>query len=534
MLSDIKQAEEFEALPRSLRGIVFYSEGPADWPHLSALVKALVNDHKFPVVYLTSDQRDPGLRLQSPLMRTFQIGKGGVRANLFSRLSADIMVMTTPDLGNLSLGRSPNCGHYVYVFHSPVSTHMIYRPKAFDNYDTVFSVGPHHDAEIRRHEELIGGKVKDLVPFGYSRLDDILDTQPNVPSKPEGEPLSVVVAPSWGPSGIFETIGEEVVQTLLNAGFQVTARPHPQTRRLTPKVITELAEHFGGEQRFSLDEDIAGSEALQTADILISDWSGAALDYAFSRLKPVVFIDTPPKVNNPDHRDLDIEPIEVSIRSEIGSVVSPDDLLNLPEVVANLADDPDAYASKISDIRENTIYNLGESGRVGATYLLEKLQSMTLPEPTVSPNVSSQLSEIIARQLDHQQDAELDPTTFDTAAFIKGLFASTDAFDEEALRSLEALCRKIDVAGRVWARYDLSLKKPAEKTELSSASLLALGMLWLRAAQALGPDDQDLALKFVNSADRCIEKVAKMDQKVRLDFFEQLIATTLAAVRTSA
>lgn len=533
MLSEISQAEEFEALPRSLRRIVFYSEGAADWPHLSELVTTLINEFRFPIVYLTSDPGDLGLRLRSPLLRPFVIGNSGVRANLFCKLEADVMVLTTPDLGNLSLKRSPNCGHYVYVFHSPVSTHMIYRPNAFDNYDTIFSVGPHHDAEIRRHEELVGCTSKKIVPFGYSRLDTIMRSGPVTRSSAAGEsqPLTVVVAPSWGPYGVFETVGVEVVQALLDAGFRVIARPHPRTRYLTPKVIEKLKERFDRQTRFTLDEDIAGSEALHGADVLVSDWSGAALDYAFGRLKPVVFIDTPAKVNNPGFQDLNIEPIEVSIRSKIGRVVPLEDIDKLPQVISETCEKTQASVAGISDAREQAIYNLGESGRAGATHLLTMIQSMTEPALGAELDFGSRLSEVVGTRLLRLPDTEHDPEEFCVISFLKAHFPSEGPLDQFALQTLELLCRKTDVAGRVWTRYDHELKRPVEKTELNSVGLQALTVLWLKAATVLPSESLDLSLKFINSAGRCADRLAKTDPDARIDYLDHMISTAFAAVR---
>mgnify|MGYP003326545469 CR=1 FL=1 len=42
-------------------------------------------------------------------------------------------------------------------------------------------------------------------------------------------------------------------------------------------------------------------ESLHRSDLMISDWSGAALDYALGLNKPVLFIDVPRKVNNLDY-----------------------------------------------------------------------------------------------------------------------------------------------------------------------------------------------------------------------------------------
>ena len=53
---------------------------------------------------------------------------------------------------------------------------------------------------------------------------------------------------------------------------------------------------------------------------MISDWSGAALEFAFALKKPIIFCDTQKKVNNPKYSELKIEPIEVALRQELGVI----------------------------------------------------------------------------------------------------------------------------------------------------------------------------------------------------------------------
>ena len=65
---------------------------------------------------------------------------------------------------------------------------------------------------------------------------------------------------------------------------------------------------------FSFERDIVGDESLYSSDIMISDWSGVALEYAFALKKPVIFCDLPRKINNKNYLELEIDPIEVSIR----------------------------------------------------------------------------------------------------------------------------------------------------------------------------------------------------------------------------
>jgi hypothetical protein len=47
------------------------------------------------------------------------------------------------------------------------------------------------------------------------------------------------------------------------------------------------------------------------------DWSGVAMEFAFGLEKPVLFIDVPRKVNNPEYKTLRAVPLEVSYRDQI-------------------------------------------------------------------------------------------------------------------------------------------------------------------------------------------------------------------------
>ncbi len=77
-----------------------------------------------------------------------------MRTVFFSTLDVDILAMTMPDLETFHIKRSQNGVHYAFVPHSIVSTHMVYRNGAFDHFDTVFCAGPHHVAEVRKHEAM--------------------------------------------------------------------------------------------------------------------------------------------------------------------------------------------------------------------------------------------------------------------------------------------------------------------------------------------------------------------------------------------
>jgi YidC/Oxa1 family membrane protein insertase len=246
---------------------------------------------------------------------------------------------------------------------------MIYRKGAFDHFDTICCVGPHHEREIRATESLYGLPEKTLVSQGYPRLDTLLGESEEPTMNENGARLRLLVAPSWGPNGMLETCGEELVQILLDADFHVTVRPHPMTRRLSGQVLDSLMGRFDGHPLFAFEEDVAGLESLLTSNMMISDWSGAALEYSFSRERPVLFLDLPRKVNNPEWNRLGIEPLEASIREEIGAILAPDRLTDTPAVVESLIAARTSYRARIRDARSRYVFNLGQSAEFAADYI---------------------------------------------------------------------------------------------------------------------------------------------------------------------
>jgi len=106
---------------------------------------------------------------------------------------------------------------------------------------------------------------------------------------------------------------------------------------------------------------------------MISDWSGAALDYSFGLGKPVLFIDVPRKVNNLEYELLDITPFEVWIRENIGKIQSADQLGSLIDSVNELLV-ANTYVDIDLIVKQN-IFNVRKSAEVGAKYLAQLLKS---------------------------------------------------------------------------------------------------------------------------------------------------------------
>ena len=282
--------------------------------------------------------------------------------------------MTTPDLQNLHLKRSmfPRALR-VSVSRVVQHSHGVSQGR-FDAYDTVFCVGPHHWEEIRKTEEVYQLKPKRLVEHGYARLDAILaEAQSRPPFQPSPGPSKrIVVAPSWGQCSLIEQpFGQELIQLLLDGGHQVTLRLHPMTVRHFPALPGELQKRFGGSAMFRLELEMKAQESLQQADLMISDWSGAALEFSLGLERPVVFIDTEPKINNPEYKNIPIVPMEVAMRHEIGAVVSPRDASKALDEIQRVCSNPAEFRERIRNSRRRWVYNPGSSIRAAADTIYE-------------------------------------------------------------------------------------------------------------------------------------------------------------------
>ena len=361
----------YKKLPKSYKKVVFYSESFQDWHHLKPLLNALLDDD-IAVTYVTSDDRDPGLLKLSNKYRSIYIGKGFFRILFFQFLKAKLLILTMMDLNNFELKRSMHPVHYVYIFHSLTSTHMVDTEKSFDHYDTIFCAGPHQKKEIELREKNKDLKAKNLIPYGYPRIEKLIQLS----SKPKNEKKVILLAPTWGEQSIINLMGMEICSIIINQGYSLILRPHHETIKRSSQLINEIENKYSHLETFSLVREMGDSESLLQSDLLICDWSGTAIEYAFGLEKPVIFIDIPPRVRNPNWREIQSEPLEMSIREKVGRVICPSKLDELPSSISQLLNEDQVSSSLIKSLREEFIYNLSRSEITGREEIKRLLKTL--------------------------------------------------------------------------------------------------------------------------------------------------------------
>ena len=368
MFKAMKQLRQFHRLPEEFRRIVFFSEGTHYWNTMAPVVNALIGkDVAF--TYLTMEESDPGLHIESARDAGFCIGKGSGFMYFMSMMKADVVVMTTPGLQSLTLKRSPGVGHYVHLVHSPTGM-SFYRKYSFDHFDTVMCSGRHQIDEIRTLESKRKTKEKNLLETGLPYLDLLKEKAYGLEVKDPGEKVRVLLAPTWGPNGALGRYGIKLIETIVKGGFELIVRPHPQQLRSEIPLLEELKKATGFMEGIIWDENPSGYKSMASSDIMISDLSGIIFDYAFVYEKPVITLDYELDTTGFEQEDLNGPVWEREMSKSLGGVISGDKLDHLPKMINQLLSRSD-LKDVMKRLRAESLYNYGNVGEVAVKQLLE-------------------------------------------------------------------------------------------------------------------------------------------------------------------
>jgi YidC/Oxa1 family membrane protein insertase len=294
-------------------------------------------------------------------------------AHAIRNMDNAVLVMTTPDLDKFFLKRSRFSVNHVYVFHGMGSMHLQYNKGAFDAYDSIFCIGPYDYCEFETWSTKYGSPQKNLVKCGYPRIEKIYTDYLQRNSVQTGNTRrrkKILIAPSWHDNNILEFCIREIIDVLKNTEYDVVIRPHPEYVKRKMQTVQKISSFISDFKNISLELDLMSEESLLEADILITDWSAISFEYAFGTERPVLFINTPCKIFNPDYQELGLEPIEFSIRDKLGISVNFEDIKKIDSAIQNITEERDRYRNTIIIIRPAFMYNWLNSSQVGGEFLI--------------------------------------------------------------------------------------------------------------------------------------------------------------------
>ena len=360
--------------------LVFYSESNGFYKYYKGIIEYLLNNTNITIHYITSDFNDKIFEMekQNEQIKAYYIEEKKL-ITLMMKMDADVVVMTMPDIQNYHIKRSyvRKDIEYVYIPHGMDSTNLTMRKGSTAHYDTIFVTGKYQKEEEEKNNEVYNLQNRKIVEWGYSVFDDMLknyeENKEQINS--ENSETTVLIAPSWQKDNIIDLCLEDILNSLKGKDYKVIVRPHPQQVRHMKDKFENMKEQYKDDKNIEIQTDFSSNKTVYSADLVITDWSSIANEFAYTTKKPVLFVDTPMKIMNPEYEKIGIEPINIWSRNVMGEAVPVDECNKIDEVVEKILKERDNYKEKIENLVNDSVYNIGHSAEVGANYIIEAIQN---------------------------------------------------------------------------------------------------------------------------------------------------------------
>lgn len=346
VINQIRNLYEFYLISNKEKDIVFFSEGVNYFNVFLNYIKKIERYKK--IIYITRDANDPIYKYNFPNIKIIYCKNIFLLILLMNNISCKNLIMTMPDLNNFEIKKSKNVENYIYLFHSLVSTHMVYRKNAFDFYDKILCITQNQYEELKQNKEL--KKLNyELHKSNYPKLQNLKE-QFKCSTKD-----TITIAPSWGQDNIFENKNFEILLSeLVKSNYRIILRPHANVSNKTYSFLKVLKNKYE-RGKIIIENNNANFFNTFESSYLITDWSGIALEYFMVTKNPVIFIDTQKKILNKNFNEkINKIPLEVSVRSRIGVIVNPLDFKNINYHIKQL--DNEDYKKEIEKINDKTFF----------------------------------------------------------------------------------------------------------------------------------------------------------------------------------
>ena len=356
---------------------VFFTDSKRYWSIFKPLCDEMEKRGE-EVLYLTAEADDPLLKEAYQNIKTEFAGAGNKAYARMNMLKADVVLSSTPGLDVYQWKRSRDVKWYAHVFHAANDV-TLYRMFGIDYYDALLLSGEYQIKEIKALEALRHLPSKEVKLVGLPHMDALrkrfLEADP-VP----GHETTVLLAPSWGPSGILSKYGEKVIDKLLETGFRLIIRPHPQSFVSEKEMIESLMKKYPDNEQLRWDRSMDNFAVLQQSDILISDFSGVIFDYTLVFDKPVIYTDTSSFDSGMyDAWWLEDDLWTFTVLDKLGMQLTEENMDNVRELILQCLSD-NRFKEGRDRAREETWANIGHSVEAIADYLVEKRQELLAAE----------------------------------------------------------------------------------------------------------------------------------------------------------
>lgn len=326
-------------------------------------------------VYMTESKDDPAFEKKYEHIEARWIGEDSVAFAKLNNLNAGIVLSTTPSLDVYQWKRSKNVDYYIHIPHA-ASDITLYKMFGIDNYDAILLSGEYQVNQIRSLEKLRNIPEKDLVIVGIPYFDEAYKrVEEKKILKDKNSDITVLLAPSWGVNGILSKNGDKIIDKLIETGYKIIVRPHPQSYTSEKDLIDRLKDKYPENERFEWNNDNDNFDVLNKSDIMISDFSGVVFDYTLLFDKPVIYTSPSFDKSTYDCAWIDDELWTYDTLPKIGLELADDNIDNIKEIIDGCLSSDEFSEGRKNAVKETWMYQ-GEGAVRTVDYIEKKLSEI--------------------------------------------------------------------------------------------------------------------------------------------------------------
>lgn len=379
--------------------LVIFSDDKRYWTVFEPICEEL-DKRGIGTTYLTASPDDLALESDLEHLQVEFLGDGNKVFSRMNYLSAHLVLSTTPSLDVYQWKRSKDVDYYIHLPHA-ASDITMYRMFGIDYYDAILLSGQYQVNQVRQLEKLRNLPSKDIALVGIPYMDRMLErleydlasssTQSSTESTDTNPRRTVLLAPSWGANSILQRYGTRILHALVDTGYHIIVRPHPQSYTSEIDMLQKLQREFPATELFEWNQDKDNYEVLKRADIMLSDFSGVIFDFALVFDKPVLYADTQFDSSPYDCWWLEDSLWTFEALPRLGQKLQASDFPNIKAIIDTCIDDPH-YRLERDALRAETWVQPGEGASRVVDFIEEQLQTQEVGDGHVHLEYSRQLN----------------------------------------------------------------------------------------------------------------------------------------------
>ena len=308
---------------------------------------------------------------------------------MLNLLNASVVLSTTPSLDVFQWKRSKNVDCYIHIPHMSNDI-TLYRMFGLDHYDAIIVSGEYQEKQIRQLEEARELPAKEIAICGIPYMDEMKKRFDESDAVPAHE-RTVLLAPSWGESGLLSRFGEQLIDTLISTGYKIIIRPHPQSFSSEKEMIDRLMSKYNDDSKVTWNRDNDNFNVLMESDILISDFSGVIFDFSLVFDKPVIYTNAKFDVNPYDASWIDDPLWTFSILPELGIELTDENVGDIKNLIDRCIEDS-SFKEGRDKARSQTWAHIGEGTKRCVDFVMKEYSDVIKKKAAEEAELSSKKS----------------------------------------------------------------------------------------------------------------------------------------------